>query len=86
MVWQGCVYVCLLTFSNVFSETAWPIEVKFHVGPPRDRGNESLFTGSRSHDQNAQKCSTAKMLKNLIFRKRSEKEYNKLHTVLSCHH
>ena len=39
------------TFSILFcSETARPIEVKFHMEPPWDVGNENLFKCSRSHD------------------------------------
>ena len=42
------------TFSNYFSlEAAWSIEAKFHVEPPWDGGNESLFKWSRSHDNMA---------------------------------
>ena len=37
-----------LKFSSV---TIRPIEAKFHVEPPWDEGNESLFKWSRSHDQ-----------------------------------
>ena len=41
-----------LIFSNFFSlEITKPIEVKFHVEPPLDSGNEGLFKWSRSHDQ-----------------------------------
>ena len=32
------------------SETAKPIEAKFHMEPPYDVGNENLFKCSRSHD------------------------------------
>ena len=39
------------TFSVFFcSETAMPIEAKFHMDPPWDMGNENLFKCSRSHD------------------------------------
>ena len=39
------------TFSNFFcSETARPVEAKFHMEPPWDVGNENLFKCSRSHD------------------------------------
>ena len=38
------------TFSNFFcSETARPIEAKFHMEPPWDVGNENLVKCSRSH-------------------------------------
>ena len=37
--------------SNFFcSETARPIEAKFHMEPPWDVGNENVFKCSRSHD------------------------------------
>ena len=46
------------TFSNFFcSETAWPIEAKFHVEP----GNENLFKYSRSHDHAHIWCKTSKI-------------------------
>ena len=39
------------TFSSFFcSETARPIEAKFHMAPPWDVGNENLFKYFRSHD------------------------------------
>ena len=39
------------TFSNFFcSETARPIEAKFHMKPPWDVRKENLFKCSRSHD------------------------------------
>ena len=36
------MYVCVLfsTFSNISSETTGPIEAKFHVEPPYDRGTK----------------------------------------------
>ena len=38
------------TFSNFLcSETARPIEAKFHMEPPWDVGNENLFKCFRSH-------------------------------------
>ena len=42
-----CVYVvCMSTFSNIFfSETTGPIEVKFHVEPPLDRGTKVCSNG-----------------------------------------
>ena len=47
IIWQGrCLYVCLSTFSNVFfSETAGPIEAKFHVEPPWDGGTKIYSRG-----------------------------------------
>ena len=36
-----CPYVCVSTFSNIFSsETTGPIEAKFHMEPPRDGGTK----------------------------------------------
>ena len=36
------MYVCVSTFSNIFSsETTWPIETKFHVEPPWQGGHWS---------------------------------------------
>ena len=42
-----CVYVvCMSIFSNIFSpETTGPIEVKFHVEPPWDRGTNVCSNG-----------------------------------------
>ena len=34
------VYMCVC--SNIFSETTGPIEAKFHVEPPWDRGRKSI--------------------------------------------
>ena len=34
------VYVCMC--SNIFSETTGPIEAKFHVEPPWDRGRKFI--------------------------------------------
>ena len=34
------VYVCVC--SNIFSETTGPIEAKFHVEPPWDRGRKFI--------------------------------------------
>ena len=44
------VYPILSTISNISSETAWPINVKFQSEPPSE-GNKSLYKRSRSHDQ-----------------------------------
>ena len=57
-------------WKSFFSETTRPIEIIFHMKPSRasrQRGEESLYIWSRSHDQDglhAQKCS--KTLKNLL--------------------
>ena len=41
------MYVCVLTFSNIFaSETTGPIEAKFHVEPPWDGGMKVCSNGS----------------------------------------
>ena len=50
IIWQGrCLYVylsvCLSTFSNIFSETAGPMEAKFHVEPPWDGGTKVCSRG-----------------------------------------
>ena len=40
------VYVCMSTFSNIFSsETNRPIEVKVHVKPPWDGGTKVCSNG-----------------------------------------
>ena len=40
------MYVCVLTFSNIFSsETIGPIEAKFHVEPPWDGGTKVCSNG-----------------------------------------
>ena len=33
------------TFSNVFSETAWPIKAKFYVEPPWEGGTKVYING-----------------------------------------
>ena len=41
-----CVYVCCMsTFSNISSETTGPIEAKFHMKPPWDRGTKVCSNG-----------------------------------------
>ena len=40
------MYVCLSTFSNIFSsEPTGPIEAKFHVEPPWDGGTKICSNG-----------------------------------------
>ena len=39
------MYVCVSTFSNIFSETTWPIEAEFHVEPPWDGGTKVCSNG-----------------------------------------
>ena len=34
--------VCVCVCSNIFSETTWPFEAKFHVKPPWDRGRKVI--------------------------------------------
>ena len=56
IIWQGrCLYVslsvCLSTFLNVFSETARPIEAKFHVEPPWD-GKTKVYSRGLGHMTN----------------------------------
>ena len=33
------------TFSNIFSETAWPIKAKFYVDPPWEGGTKVCING-----------------------------------------
>ena len=40
-----CMYVCVSTFSNIFSETTVQIEAKFHVEPPLDGGTKVYWNG-----------------------------------------
>ena len=43
------MYVCcLLTFSNISSETTGPIEAKFHMAPPWDGGME-VYSNGQGH-------------------------------------
>ena len=39
------MYVCMSTFSNIFSGTIGPIEAKFHMEPPWDGGTKVCSTG-----------------------------------------
>ena len=40
------MYVCVSTFSNIFSsETTGPIKFKFHMEPPWDGGTKVCSTG-----------------------------------------
>ena len=44
-----CVYVCISTFSNIFSsETTGPIEAKFHMEPPWD-GETKVCSNGPGH-------------------------------------
>ena len=41
-----CVYVCMSTFSNIFSsETSGPIEAKFYMDSPWDGGTKVCSNG-----------------------------------------
>ena len=33
-------------FSNIFSETAWPIKAKFYVEPPLEVGKKAYINGT----------------------------------------
>ena len=37
-----CTCVCVLVCSNILSEATGPIEAKFHVEPPWDRGRKFI--------------------------------------------
>ena len=37
-----CVCVCMCVCSNIFYETTGPIEAKYHVEPPWDRGRNLI--------------------------------------------
>ena len=48
-----CMYVCMSTFSNIFSsETTGPIKAKFHIEPPWDRGTKVCSNGPGLSMQN----------------------------------
>ena len=38
-----CMYVCMCVCSNTFSETTGPIEARFHVEPPWNRGRKFIL-------------------------------------------
>ena len=63
-----CVYVvCMSIFSNIFSpETTGPIEVKFHVEPPWDRGTNFCSNGPGHMTKMAAMPIYGKNLKNLF--------------------
>ena len=61
------MYVCVLTFSNIFfSETTGPIEAKFHVEPPWDRGTKVCSKGPGQMTKIAAMPIYGKKLKNLL--------------------
>ena len=60
--------VCMSTFSNIFSsETAGPIEVKFHVEPPWDWGTKVYSNGSGHRTKMAAMPIYGKNLKKIFF-------------------
>ena len=62
-----CMYVCMSTFSNIFSsETTWSAEAKFHMEPPRDRGTKVCSNGPRHMINMAAMPIYGKSLKNLF--------------------
>ena len=42
---RSCRRCCCPPFSNVFSETAWPIKPKFYVEPPLEGGTKVYING-----------------------------------------
>ena len=66
-----CMYVCMSTFSNIFSsEITGPIEVKFHVAPPWDGGTKVCSNGPGHMTKMAAMPIYGKNLKNLLQKKR----------------
>ena len=64
-----CMYVCVSTFSNIFSsETNGLIEAKFHVEPPRDEGTKVSSNGPGHMTKMAAMPIYDKNLKNLLLR------------------
>ena len=45
-----CMYVCVSTFSSVFSETTGPIEVKFHAVEPLWDGGKKVCSNGPGQD------------------------------------
>ena len=39
------MYITLIFKSNIYSETAWPIEAKLHVEPPGEGGKKVNING-----------------------------------------
>ena len=61
------MYVCMSTFSNIFSsETTGPIETKFHVEPPWDRGTKVCSNGLGHMTKMAAMPIYGKNLKNIL--------------------
>ena len=62
-----CMYVvCISTFSNISSETAGPIEAKFHMEPPWDGGTKVCSNGPGHMTKMAEMPIFVKTLKNLL--------------------
>ena len=62
------MYVCVSTFSNIFSsETTGPIETKFRVEPPWDGGTKVCSNGPGHMTKMADMPIYGKNLKNLFF-------------------
>ena len=59
---------CLSTFSNISSETTWPIEAKFHVEPPWDGGTNIYLNDPGNMTKMAAMPIYGKNLKNLLLR------------------
>ena len=64
-----CMCECLSIFSNIFSsETTGPIEAKFHIEPPWDRGRKVYSNGPGHMTKMAAMPIYGKNLKNLLLR------------------
>ena len=81
-----CVYVCMSTFSNIFSsETTRPIEAKFHIEPPWDG-----WTKVRSNDSGQMTKIAAipiygKNFKNLLLKNQKALNLCTHYWVLECY-
>ena len=65
----GCVYVCVSTFSNIFSsETTGSIKAKFHVESPWDGGTKVCSNGPGHMTKMAAVPKYGKNFKNLLLR------------------
>ena len=65
----ACMYVCMSTFSNIFSsKTTGPIEAKFHMEPPWDGGTKYCSNGPDHMTKMAAMPTYGKNLKNLLLR------------------
>ena len=59
--------VCMSTFSNIFSETTGPIEAKFHMEPPWNRGTKVCSNGPGHMTKMAVMPVYGKNLKKIFF-------------------